>query len=81
LPLLTFEPEIQAETGQKWPKKPEKRLQNAYEMPVLVDNGNGYSGDHKTADDIVIADIEQVKNAKKSFAQFLAVCRRVKPEK
>jgi hypothetical protein len=35
LPLLTFEPEIQAETGQKWLKNPEKRLQNAYEVPVL----------------------------------------------
>jgi hypothetical protein len=50
LPLLTFEPEIQAETGQKWPKNPEKRLQNAYEVPVLVDNGNCYSREQRTAD-------------------------------
>jgi hypothetical protein len=55
LPLLTFEPEIQAETGQKWPKNPEKRLQNAYEVPVLVDNGNGYSRERRTIDDTVKA--------------------------
>jgi hypothetical protein len=39
LPFLTFEPAIQAETDQKWPKNPGKHLQNTHEMPVLVDNG------------------------------------------
>jgi hypothetical protein len=55
LPFLTFEPEIQAETDQKWPKNPEKRHQNTHEVPVLVDNGNGYSRERRTANDTVNA--------------------------
>jgi 2-methylisocitrate lyase-like PEP mutase family enzyme len=55
LPLLTFEPEIQAETGQKWLINPAKRLQNASEVPVLVDNGNSYAREQRTADDTVKA--------------------------
>ena len=50
LPFLTFEPEIQAQTDQKWLKNPGKRLQNAHEVPVLVDNGNCYSREPRTAD-------------------------------
>jgi len=53
LPFLTFEPEIQAEIDQKWPKNPGKHLQNTHEVPVLVDNGNGYSRERRTADDTV----------------------------
>jgi hypothetical protein len=51
LPFLTFEPEIQAEIDQKWPKNSGKRLQNAHEVPVLVDNGNSYSRERRTVDD------------------------------
>ena len=40
LSFLTFELEIQAELKQQWPKNPGKHLQNAHEVPVLVDNGN-----------------------------------------
>jgi hypothetical protein len=36
LPFLTFEPEIQAEIDQKWPKNPGKHLRKAHEVPVLV---------------------------------------------
>jgi hypothetical protein len=50
VPFLTFEPEIHAETDREWPKTPEKCLQNAHEVPVLVDNGNGYSREQRTAD-------------------------------
>jgi hypothetical protein len=55
LPFLTFEPEIQVETDQKWPKNPGKRHQNAHEVPVLEDNGNCYSREQSTADDKVKA--------------------------
>jgi hypothetical protein len=55
LPFLTFEPEIQAEIDQKWLKNPGKRLQNTYVLPVLVDNGNGYSREQRAADDTVKA--------------------------
>jgi len=53
VPFLTFEPEIQAETDQKWPKNPRKRLKNAHEVLVLVDNGNGYSRERRTANNIL----------------------------
>jgi len=43
MPSLTFEPAIQAETDRNRPKNPRKRCQNAHEVPVLVDNGNGYA--------------------------------------
>jgi len=55
LPFLTFEPEMQAETDQKWPKNPGKRHQNAHEVPVLVDNGNDYSRERRTVNDTVKA--------------------------
>jgi hypothetical protein len=55
LPFLTFEPEIQAKIDQKWPKNPEKRFQNAHEVPVLVDNGNCYSRKRRTVDDTLKA--------------------------
>jgi len=54
VPFLTFEPEIQAETDQKWPKNPEKRHQNAHEVPVLVENGNLYLTPDETTDRLVI---------------------------
>jgi hypothetical protein len=47
LPSLTFEPEIQAETDQKSPKNPGKCLQNAHEVPVLVEIGNFYLTPHE----------------------------------
>jgi 2-methylisocitrate lyase-like PEP mutase family enzyme len=55
LPFLTFEPELQAKTDQKWLKNLEKRLQYAHEVPVLVDNGNGYSRARSTVEDTVKA--------------------------
>jgi hypothetical protein len=55
LPFLTFEPETQAETDQKWPKNPGKCHQNAHAVPVRGDNGNGYSREQSTADDKVKA--------------------------
>jgi hypothetical protein len=55
LPSSTLEPEIQAETDQKWPKNPKKRFQNAHEVPVLGDNGNDYSRERRTIGDTVKA--------------------------
>jgi hypothetical protein len=55
LPFLTFELEIQAELKQQWPKNPGKHLQNAHEVPVLVDNGNCYAREQRAADDTVKA--------------------------
>jgi hypothetical protein len=40
LPFLTFEPELQAKTDQKWLKNLEKRLQYAHEVPVLDQRGH-----------------------------------------
>jgi hypothetical protein len=54
MPSLTFEPEIQAETDQKWPKNPGKRFQNAHELPVLVDNGNCSLTPHNTTGRLMI---------------------------
>jgi hypothetical protein len=55
LPFLTFEPEVQAKTDQKWLKNLEKRLQYTHEVPVLVDNGNCYSRERRMVDDTVKA--------------------------
>jgi hypothetical protein len=48
LPYSTFEPEIRQKTPQTW-------LQNAPELPVLADNGNGHSEEQRTINDAVKA--------------------------
>jgi len=55
LPFLTFEPERQAKTDQKWLKNLEKRLQYAHGVPVLGDNGNGYARERSTVENTVKA--------------------------
>jgi hypothetical protein len=55
VPFLTCEPALQAKTDQKWLKNSGERLQNAHEVPVLVDNGNGYARAQRMTDDTVKA--------------------------